>query len=105
MDFSTFGRNTQNLVIDTSSSNLKLAVGGYNPKTGVVMIEKFGIIPLEADTINDGQIADSFGIVMALKHAIAKLDNSCPKCGSPLEHVNGCKQCSNSDCHYGACDI
>ena len=74
MDFSTFGRNTQNLVIDTSSSNLKLAVGGYNPKTGVVMIEKFGIIPLEADTINDGQIADSFGIVMALKHAIAKLD-------------------------------
>jgi len=73
MDFG-FGRNAQQLVIDASSSNLKVVVGSYNPKTGLVMIDKAGIVPLESDTINDGAVSDSFGVVMALKHALAKLD-------------------------------
>ena len=69
----TSGKGTQYMVLDMSSSNLKLAVGSYNGKTGVVSIEKVGVVPLEIDSINDGQIADSFGINMALKHAWAKL--------------------------------
>ena len=69
-----FGRNAQQLVIDASSSNLKVVVGSYNPKTQQVNIEKAGIIPLDSETINDGAISDSFGVVMALKHALAKLD-------------------------------
>ena len=69
-----FGGNSQQLVIDASSSNLKVAVGSYNSKTGGIVLEKVGVIPLESDTINDGAISDSFGVVMALKHALAKLD-------------------------------
>ena len=69
----TTGRGTQYMVLDMSSSNLKLAVGSYNSKTGQVSIEKFGVVPLDADSVNDGQIADAFGINMALKHAWAKL--------------------------------
>ena len=64
-------KGTQYMVLDMSSSNLKLAVGSYNSKTGVVSIEKVGVVPLELDSINDGQIGDSFGINMALKHAWA----------------------------------
>ena len=72
MDFS-IGRGGSELVIDCSSSDLKIAVGNYNPKSGNVSIDTIGIIPLETDAINDGAIADSFGIVMAVKHAIARL--------------------------------
>jgi len=79
MAFST-GKGTQYMVLDMSSSNLKLAVGSYNSKTGVVSIEKVGVVPLEADSINDGQIADSFGINMALKHAWAKLGINTKNC-------------------------
>jgi type IV pilus assembly protein PilM len=74
------GKGTQYMVLDMSSSNLKLAVGSYNSKTGVVSIEKVGVVPLELDSINDGQIADSFGINMALKHAWAKLGINAKNC-------------------------
>ncbi len=74
MDFSSFGKASSEFVIDCSSSDLKVAVGSYNKKTGLVLLEKVGVIPLENDAINDGAIADSFGVVMALKHAIARLD-------------------------------
>ncbi len=74
MAFPGFGGNTQQLVIDASSSNLKVAVGTYNAKTGNVYLEKVGIVSLESDTISDGAITDQFGVVMALKHALAKLD-------------------------------
>lgn len=67
---------TQNLVLDMSTSELKLAVGSYNRKTGIVMLEKVGVVPLELDSIADGAIADSFGIEMALKHALARLQIS-----------------------------
>ncbi len=70
LDFSS----TTNLVIDTSSSNVKIAVGEFNPKTKNLVLEKVGIVPLEADAIADGAIADSFSVIMALKHAFAKLD-------------------------------
>lgn len=69
-----FGKNESELVIDCSSSDLKVAVGRYNSKNRSIAIDKVGIIPLESDSINDGAIADSFGIVMAVKHAIARLD-------------------------------
>ena len=72
MDFS-LGRGSNELVIDCSSSDLKVAVGNYNSKTGNITIEKMGVVPLEGDAINDGAVADSFGIVMAVKHAIARL--------------------------------
>lgn len=62
------------LVLDTSSTDLKVAVGGYNRKSGTVTLEKVGIVPLEAETLEDGAISDSFGLVMAMKHALAKLD-------------------------------
>ena len=74
------GKGTQYMALDMSSSNLKLAVGSYNSKTGVVSIEKVGVVPLELDSINDGQIADSFGINMALKHAWAKLGINTKNC-------------------------
>ena len=74
MDLFSIGKGAQNLVIDSASSDMKIAVGGYNSKTGTVQIEKFGIVPLDADAVNDGAIGDSFGVVMALKHAMAKLD-------------------------------
>ena len=64
------GKGTQYMVLDMSSSNLKLAVGSYNNKTGVVSVEKVGVVPLELDSINDGQISDSFGINMALNFVL-----------------------------------
>lgn len=60
--------------IDASSSNLRLVVGGYNRKSGLVMIEKATTIPLESETITDGVVSDQFGVVMALKSSLAKLD-------------------------------
>lgn len=74
MDLSSFGKGSMDLVVDTSSSDMKLAVGGYNRKTGTITLEKVGIVPLEAETLEDGAISDAFGIVMAMKHALAKLD-------------------------------
>lgn len=79
MAFSTV-KGTQYMVLDMSSSNLKLAVGSYNSKTGIVTIEKVGVVPLELDSINDGQIGDSFGVNMALKHAWAKLGINAKNC-------------------------
>ena len=79
MDFS-LGKSGNELVIDCSSSDLKLVVGNYNSKTGNISIEKMGIVPLEGDAINDGAVSDSFGIVMALKHAIARLDIRMKSC-------------------------
>ena len=70
----SFGNASQSLVIDMTSSDLKIAVGYYNRKTQVVMLEKAGLVPLESDAITDGQITDNFGVVMALKHAMARLD-------------------------------
>ena len=64
--------SSREISIDVSSSNMKMVLGGYNRKTGVVSIDKFGLIPLESDTIADGVIADQFGVVMALKNALAK---------------------------------
>ncbi|MCQ2527810.1 MAG: pilus assembly protein PilM [Saccharofermentans sp.] len=68
--------SSQNLVLDMSSSELKLAIGSFNRKTGIVMLEKVGVVPLELDAISDGAISDSFGIEMALKHALARLEIS-----------------------------
>ena len=73
-------KGAQSLVLDMSSSDLKLAVGSYNRKSGIVMVEKVGIVPLELDAIADGAIADSFGIIMALKHAMAKLEIRTKSC-------------------------
>lgn len=73
-------KGTTNLVLDMSSSDMKIAVGSYNRKSGIVMVEKAGIVPLELDTITDGAITDSFGIIMALKHALAKLDIRTKNC-------------------------
>lgn len=67
------GSNSQTLVIDTSSNDVKLAVGTYN-KNGNIYIDKAGIVPLEADSIADGAISDSFSVIMAIKHAFARLD-------------------------------
>ena len=66
------GSGSRDIAIDVSSSNMKMVLGGYNRKTGNIQIEKFGLIPLESDTIADGVIADQFGVVMALKNALAK---------------------------------
>ncbi len=71
---------SKNLVIDTSSSNVKLAVGDYNSKMQVVTIDKAGIVPLESDAIADGAISDSFNVIMALKHAFAKLEIKSKNC-------------------------
>lgn len=74
MAIPSFGKTQKQLVIDASSSNLKVVEGNYNPKTGLVMLEKVGIVPLDIETINDGAISDSSGLVLALKHALARLD-------------------------------
>ncbi len=74
MAIPSFGKNAKQLIIDASSSNLKVAEGSYNEKTGLIMLEKVGVVPLDSDTINDGAISDSSGIVLALKHALARLD-------------------------------
>lgn len=65
---------TGDIAIDAASSNLKLVQGIYNRKTGTLQIEKSGIVALEPDTIADGVISDQFGVVMALKNTLAKLD-------------------------------
>ena len=58
MDFS-IGRGGSELVIDCSSSDLKIAVGNYNPKSGNIMIDTIGIVPLESDAINDKSVSPS----------------------------------------------
>lgn len=65
---------TGDIAIDAASSNLKLVQGNYNRKSGTLQVEKSGIIALEPDTIADGVISDQFGVVMALKNTLAKLD-------------------------------
>lgn len=65
---------TGDIAIDAASSNLKLVQGNYNRKSGTLQIEKAGIVTLEPDTIADGVISDQFGVVMALKNTLAKLD-------------------------------
>ena len=64
--------SSREISIDVSSSNMKMVLGGYNRKTGMESIDKIGIIPLESDTIAEGDISDQFGVVMALKNALAK---------------------------------
>lgn len=76
----TSGKGTQYMVLDMSSSNLKLAVGSHNSKTGIVSIDKVAVVPLEVDSVSDGQITDSFGVNMALKHAWAKLGINVKNC-------------------------
>jgi len=65
---------SSDIAVDAASSNLRLVLGSYNRKTGIVQIEKASVIPLEAETIADGIIADQFGVVMAMKNTLAKLD-------------------------------
>jgi len=67
---------SSDIAIDAASSNLRLVQGNYNRKSGIVYIEKAGIVQLEPDTIADGVIADQFGVVMALKNMMAKLNIS-----------------------------
>ena len=64
------------IAIDAASSNMRVVQGSYNHKSGLIQIAKASIVPLEADTIADGVIADQFGVVMALKNTLAKLDIS-----------------------------
>jgi len=66
--------NTSEIAVDAASSNLSLVQGSYNRKSGIVQIEKSSIIPLEMETIADGVISDQFGVIMALKNTLAKLD-------------------------------
>lgn len=73
MNFESLGKSSGAISIDLSSSDLKIAVGNYNRKTGLVLLEKVGIVPLESDVLNDGIIADRFSMVMAVKHALARL--------------------------------
>ena len=77
-----FGKGGNELVIDCSSSDLKVAVGNYNSKNNrtSIYIDKFGVVPLDTDAINDGAVADSFGIVMAVKHALARMDIRSKSC-------------------------
>lgn len=65
---------SSDIAIDAASSNLRLVQGAYNRKSGILQIEKAGIVQLEPETISDGTIADQFGVVMALKNTMAKLD-------------------------------
>lgn len=65
---------SSDIAIDASSSNLRLVLGSYNRKSGLVQIEKASVVALEPETISDGVIADQFGVVMALKNTLAKLD-------------------------------
>lgn len=67
---------SSDIAIDAASSNMRLVQGKYNKKNGTLQIEKAGIVHLEAETITDGVIADQFGVVMALKNTLAKLDIS-----------------------------
>ncbi len=66
--------STQDIAIDVSSSNLHLVLGSYNRKSGYVSVEKACDIQLELETINDGVVADQFGVVMALKNTLAKMN-------------------------------
>lgn len=74
MNISAFGKGSSTLVVDTSSSNLKVLTGSHNPKTGVISVDKAAVVNTEADTVADGLVSDNFGMVMALKHAFARLD-------------------------------
>ena len=65
---------SSDIVIDASSANLRLVQGYYNRKSGTIIIEKSGVVLLEPETISDGVITDQFGVVMALKNTLAKLD-------------------------------
>ncbi|MEI8200063.1 MAG: pilus assembly protein PilM [Eubacteriales bacterium] len=67
---------SSDIAIDAASSNLRVVQGSYNQKSGLLQIAKASIVPLEPDTISDGVIADQFGVVMALKNTLAKLDIS-----------------------------
>jgi len=69
----TFTRSSD-VAIDAASANMRLVQGTYNRKSGLLQIEKASVVPLEPETINDGVVADQFGVVMALKNAMAKLD-------------------------------
>jgi len=65
---------SSDVAIDAASANMRLVQGTYNRKSGLLQIEKASVVPLEPETINDGVVADQFGVVMALKNAMAKLD-------------------------------
>lgn len=65
---------SSDIAIDAASANLRLVQGTYNRKSGIVQIEKSSIVTLEPEAISDGVIADQFGVVMALKNTLAKLD-------------------------------
>ena len=65
---------TSDIAVDAASSNLRLVLGLYNKKSGLVQIEKASIIQLEPETVADGVIADQFGVIMAMKNTLAKLD-------------------------------
>lgn len=65
---------SSDIAIDAASANLRLVQGSYNRKSGILQIEKASVVPLEPETIADGVIADQFGVVMALKNTLAKLD-------------------------------
>lgn len=67
---------SSDIAIDAASSNMRVVQGSYNHKSGIIQIAKASIVPLESDTISDGVIADQFGVVMALKNTLAKLDIS-----------------------------
>lgn len=67
---------SSDIAIDAASANMRLVQGTYNRKSGLLQIEKAIVVPLEPETINDGVVADQFGVVMALKNAMAKLDIS-----------------------------
>ncbi|HPE38896.1 MAG TPA: pilus assembly protein PilM [Bacillota bacterium] len=60
--------------IDASSSNMRMVLGSYNRKNGMIYVDKASVIGLESDTIADGVINDQFGVVMAMKNALAKMD-------------------------------
>src|ERR1035437_6313982 len=65
---------SSDIAVDAASSSLRLVLGIYNKKSGIVQIEKSSIIQLEPETIADGIIADQFGVIMAMKNMLAKLD-------------------------------
>jgi Tfp pilus assembly PilM family ATPase len=65
---------SSDISVDASSSNLRLVLGSYNKKSGIIQIEKASVIQLEPETVADGVIADQFGVIMAMKNTLAKLD-------------------------------
>lgn len=67
---------SSDIAIDAASANLRMVQGTYNRKSGIVQIEKASVVSLEPETISDGIIADQFGVVIALKNMMAKLNIS-----------------------------